>query len=753
MQKHNTKESFLVKFLRFGLYFVAFIVPLVIFKNYLSPFNFGKAFVFRSAIEILGVVYLILILKDRSYLPRRDKIFWSFLLFTAVFTVTTLTSVNVYLSFWGSLERMGGLWIFWHYLLYFLILISVLNKKEHWEKLFNLLIFTSVLSAFYGFGQKTDLKFFIGSGGRERIFGTLGNAALFAGYELFFVFLSLMMFFRQGNTQNQKILYLASFGISSIAVFMTAVRGSILGYGVGLIVLAFLWLKHNKSRTGELILAGLLATVVLFVSFSLLLQSTSFIKNSRYLSRITSLSWKSPTIQTRIWAWQSGLEGWKENAKTIVLGWGPETYNIPFSKHFNPKTYVGVGSETLFDRAHNAFIDALVTMGIIGFLAYIYVFIALFICLQKLLSKEKFGLYDMALIPLTIAYMIHNALIFDAPSSFLVFFSVMGFVSFLSNESNHQGGFTVERRPLVSGSLINTISIVLIIFVVWLIYKTNILPARANYATTRALVATFEGNAGEALEKFKIAVSYNVPGKYEFRHRFTEYLVGINGPSVKEPAVRDAYKVALDGMDKNIRENPEDYLPYLYASRLNILLGSDDPKSPYLDKALVYSNKALEISPTFIRTYYEIAQAYLAKKDYPKAVEFFQKAIDLNPKTGVSYWYVGTTLIETGNLESGLDYIKKSFTAVNPHRPIMQEYLRLVDVYLEQKNYILLAYTFEQLIGLDDLNPQYYASLAAAYAQLQRFDEAEQMTRKAVELDPSFEPDARIFLQSIGRKF
>src|SRR3989344_4791032 len=112
------KESNLAKFLRFGVYLVA-LVPLIIFEDFISPFHFGKVVVFRSLIEILGAVYLILIFKDKSYLPRRDKMFWAFLFFVMAFTLTTATSVLPYPSFWGTLERMGGLWTFWHYFLFY----------------------------------------------------------------------------------------------------------------------------------------------------------------------------------------------------------------------------------------------------------------------------------------------------------------------------------------------------------------------------------------------------------------------------------------------------------------------------------------------------------------------------------------------------------------------------------------------------------------------------------------------------------
>src|SRR3989344_4586201 len=258
--QQTTKESNLVRFIRFGLYFTAF-VPLIIFKDFLSPFHFGKVVIFRSLVEILGAAYLVLILKNRSYLPRFDMVFKSFLLFTLAFSLATLTSVLRYPSFWGTLERMGGLWTFWHYFVFFIILTSVFTKKEHWQRLFDLTIFVGVLSAFYGFGQKTDINFFVGSGGRERIFGTIGNAALFAGYQLFTVFLSAMAYFNFPSNQKRKTAYLFSFIISSIAVLITAVRGSILGYAVGLIVCAFLWVRYSKSRVGKLIFNTLVGLV------------------------------------------------------------------------------------------------------------------------------------------------------------------------------------------------------------------------------------------------------------------------------------------------------------------------------------------------------------------------------------------------------------------------------------------------------------------------------------------------------------
>src|SRR3989338_10782775 len=111
MQQQLSRESGLVKFIRFGIYLTA-LVPLIIWKDFISPFHFGKVIIFRSLIEVLGVAYLVLVFKNRFFLPRRDRIFCSLLFFSLAFTLATLTSVLKYPSFWGTLERMGGLWTF-----------------------------------------------------------------------------------------------------------------------------------------------------------------------------------------------------------------------------------------------------------------------------------------------------------------------------------------------------------------------------------------------------------------------------------------------------------------------------------------------------------------------------------------------------------------------------------------------------------------------------------------------------------------
>ena len=787
-------ESGIVRILKWLIYAVAF-VPLVIFSQFLSPFHFGKVVVFRSLVEIMAVFYFVLILKDKKYLPPRHILLYLFAGWVLLFGLTTLTSINPYFSFWGSLERMGGWWTFAHYFVYFVILISVFRTRDDWFRLLKLMVFVGVLSAFYGFLQKTSIEWIVGGGGRQRIFGTIGNPALFAGYQIVNLFLALMLSLSSSVSPRYKPFFWFAAFINFIAISMTAVRGSILGMGLGFIVFAALMVLASKSRMAKRILIGLVGLAILFFVFSSVFRNSQFVQNSGYLRRLTDFSLKTYTVQTRFWAWRAGLEGWKETPKTILLGWGPENFNIPFSKHFNPKFFKGPGSETLFDRAHNMFFEILITMGLLTFLVYVALFVFIYRLLWKLVFKKEMAegrgnnpppkiqpgrpgvagisngadkIIGISLISLITAYIVHNCFIFDTSANFIVFFTVLGFISWLTpskkvdklgtaeNEINrdpksYKPEATSYKLSNKLGIGLRTLTLVLLIGAVFLIYKTNVLPAKANYATTRAIIRGWANDFDGALAKYKEALSYDVPGKYDFRHRFAQYILDYTSGRKIEEKERSALLFAIEEVQKNIKENKEDYLPYLYASRIFINLGRDDPNSPYNDEALKNSMKALEISPTFVRTYYEVAQAYLNKKDYNNAIKYFNEAVKLNPEVGLSYWYLGVTYLEAGEFEKGFSIVEEA----KKIGYVLDEsdYRRLINVYLKLGNFGKIAEIYEVLIKINPKNPQYHASLAVAYSKIGKIDEAVSEARKAVELDKTFEKEAKAFVKSLGREF
>ena len=324
-----TNTSKLARTIKWLIYASAFI-PLVIFSQFLSPFHFGKIIIFRAIVEIMMVLYILLMWREPFYRPKSNPVLWSFLAFALAFSFTTAVSVDVYQSFWGTLERMGGLFTFWHYFAFYLVLISVFRTREDWYRFLRIMVGVGILSALYGYGQRTNLSFILGSGGRERIFGTIGNPALFAGYQIVVAFLSLTLFMMSDKRRgNDRLLFGGGFIIMAIAVLMTAVRGSILGFGVGLLLFAYWYMVRSGLVIAKKIFRWLVIAACLFVLFSFGLRNTSVVQNSGYLKRVTDFSLKSQTVQTRFWAWQAGIKGWIETPKTVLFGWGPDNFNTP----------------------------------------------------------------------------------------------------------------------------------------------------------------------------------------------------------------------------------------------------------------------------------------------------------------------------------------------------------------------------------------------------------------------------------------
>ena len=805
-------EPTLAKWLRWMVYTAA-LVPLIIFAQYMSPFHFGKVIVLRTIVEAMAALYLLLIWRNPEYRPKSNPITWAFLAFTLAFTLTTFTSVSPLQSIWGTLERMGGLFTFWHYFVFYLIAVSVLRTRGHWRTLLDLMVSVGLVSAIYGLLQKTGWSFILGSGDRTRPFGTIGNAALFAGYQILIAFMACtlwlmpkfgpasgagpraaqrgwmwvgiglfgtLLFALAFNTEGLWVVpvglvsyglfllfadagggrwfYAGSAALMFLAIATTAVRGSMLGVAVAVVVFLLLWTSVNRSRRGRLLLLWALSAVALFFFLAITLRGTSFVKNSPYLSRITDFSSSTFTVQTRIWAWTAGIQGWSESPRYMIVGWGPENFNIPFSEHFNPKFFTGPGAETLFDRAHNMFVEVLVTMGLVGELAYLSMFVALIWTLWKFTrATDERRTLGIGFIALTVGYVIHNCFIFDTSANFLTFFMLLAFVVHVTRSGLEEHATEAPKKTAAKPWTVAhvTAAVVLTVGVIVMVYRYNVKPTLANFASTRAIVAGWQNDFNGAVAKYREAIDYHTAGRYEFRNRFAQYLLETAASTdvSKIPGFNDVLKEAIADVGDNITESPHDYLPLLYTSRMYLVMAGSDPKSPFNDIALQFDQQALAISPTFVRTYYEIAQAYLNKDDLADAYQWFDKARQLNPDVAITYWYLGVVDIQRGNTKQGLAEIS---TAIQDGYQLSEsDAVKLAGTYAQQGDIKDAVLIYEQLTSQFPSNISYWEQLISGYIQLQDKDKTISAIRAAlaqpgVGTDAKFKASATQVLQQLG---
>jgi O-antigen ligase/tetratricopeptide (TPR) repeat protein len=768
-----------VKILRWGI-FISLFLPLIIFSQYISPFHFGKMVIFRSLVEILAVIYILLIIADKRHLPHlpRRQAGWtpiviSFTVFTALYVLASFIGVDFNYSFWGTLERMGGLFSFLHFWVFFIILISVFRNRKDWEKLLKISIFVGFLSILFAYGQYFKLgDFFVGWQHGERVIGTIGNPALFAGYLLFILFLNIYFLLKKETKLQEKVFYAMVLILGVPALHLTTVRGSIIAFWLGLFLLGLFYLIFpasparlaakraggSKNRKIKLSLLVLLIIFLILVGFIWINRTKEWVEHIDWLNRLTTISLKTQTLQTRLWSWHSAWQGFKERP---ILGWGPENFVLAHAKYFDPRLFISMGSETIWDRAHNIVLELLTTMGIVGLLSYLSIFIAIYWFLIKGFKQRKIDLETLAVFGIMlIVYFVHNLFIFDTMANYLMFFLVLGYINFTASsvasakeDTENKPSYAPDGASGGKEKRTNPFLIaVLVILAIILIYKTNIEPTMANHACTRAILMGRAGNAQGAFNKFQEALSYkSSQGKYEIRQRLAMFAIEYDQTKEKIQNLSQAIlNYTAEELKKNIQAHPRDYIPYLYLGRIYILLiGQGDKEAG--QKAEEAINSALAINNKNPRIWYEFGQVKLSQKKYSEAVEAFKRALELNPEVSQSYWFLGMAYVKAGDLGEAIKYVDKAIERGYVYNDNLPDIIRLIDLYTRSGDYYKLIDLYKAAIELEPKNAQFYASLAVVYKQINDIENAILSARKAMEIDPSFKEEAERFIKSLGK--
>ena len=205
-EKSHQIGNFLTHFIKFGVFFILFL-PMVMNSGFFFPFVVPKNILFRISVEIIFASYLLLLYFKPEYRPKLNNLIWAVLAFFGLIFISTFSGIGVYLSFWGNYERMGGLFHHLHLLAYFLVLISVIKRKDDWDQFFSFSIFVSTLMSFLAYAQWLELPFLLPSSGGARLTGMVGNATYLAAYLIFNVFFVLYFLMKPEKFKIKLFLY------------------------------------------------------------------------------------------------------------------------------------------------------------------------------------------------------------------------------------------------------------------------------------------------------------------------------------------------------------------------------------------------------------------------------------------------------------------------------------------------------------------------------------------------------------------
>lgn len=726
-------ENFCVSVIRWTTYLILF-TPLIISRDSFFPFVTPKTIYFRVLMDIALAAYLILAMFVPRYRPKINALTLSIFIFMGVLVLSSFLGINFERSFWSTFERMTGLLTLFHLLAFFVVLTSVFKKREDWEKILAVSIFVGAILSLYVL-TSDELS--------TRGGGTIGNTSFMATYLLFNMFFALILFFEK-KTSGWRIFS----GISLLLLITTVLDSDARGAKVSmfsgflLVFLGYLIFcgKKNWKKAG-LFLISLLIISGIFLA----IYQPPFIKD------------RAETVlrqmQPRFVVWEKAWKGFLEKP---LFGWGPENFNVVFTKFFNPCMFLPeCGSEIWFDRAHNVVLDTLATTGIVGLASYLLMFVMAVLGLLWVCIKKKQSIFPALTMAVLLAvYFFQNLLVFDMISSYAVFFLSLAFISFIIEEKEDDFSEPEERvtkfvlpeaitegagRYIGFGAVIIPMTI--------LLYFGNIQPFDSAKHTVEMIVADVP--LEETIMSYKKALS-SFMEKYEVREQFAQklYRLGFSSQEDRE-VVESAFALAEAQMEESIKVNPLDFRPHLFFGRLYFSSYRFSQDIEKLNLAENTFKKAIELGPTNQQAYWYLAEIKMLKDEQEEAFALFQEAIDLEPRLGRSHWYLAMTYKAIGRYQDALIKIKDAETFDYYWKRNLDDLQRVTEIYQilgDDENLVLL---YQEALEQYPNNAELWASLAASHANLGQTDKAREAAERVIEIDPSLRPSVEEFLKNL----
>ena len=626
-----------------------FLLPFVFSRNLFYAGVNAKVFFWLTIITIAGFfcVYKIWVSKKvviKTNLIERALLL-SIFLFLSAFFLSGIFGVYFKQSLFSDIIRNTGI-IFLVYIAFMAWWLSVFLSQNDWSLVRRAVALSaSVVSFLMILGVE-------GLGFSGRLFGVINldipglsfANTTFAGIYLFLAFvLTIVEWLRaESGSRIRKIISgllliqflsplfinlalllgkISIFDISSPAIILGSARASsatvfiFIVWFVGVLFIKKIFI--NKTS----ILWGVWTSIFMvsvFGAIFLLFTPGSFIQE-KYIEESTA---------ARLIVWDIGFESFKDRP---LLGWGPENFRFGFEQNFDNRLYLKENlKEIWFDRAHNVFVDTLVSVGIIGLLAYLVVIIAFIYVIRK--GYKRGLINDIEMLILTTLPLWHFLQLqtgFDTVASYALGGVIIGYGLWIENETYTGSEFslTVHKKRIVS-------MLILLLFLLgFYLLVIN------SYSRQRSMTRIFQTDDTQKQIKY---INSSLIGGVDFEPMRLGFSSLINGMFDQLPKLSQVEQNNLTSLtllhvneyekyiENYILINPTDYrarMNYVYLLLLKTSFGASD----HLVKAEDIVVKSYDLSPSHPLTYALHALVYLYSGKIDEAKIKIDEGIALNP--------------------------------------------------------------------------------------------------------------------------
>ena len=640
--------TFIMKFLRINKILnllieinylaIVFFTPIffALFLKTNNAFELNKIILFKILVLILlllTVIKIIInfnknILKNLFSNIILNKYLFIILLFLIVLCLSTIFSIDPHTSFNGLYTRQEGLVSYLFYFLFFILLIINVKNNKQIKKIINISVFSSLVVCTYGLIQANGNDPFIWiESTKIRITSTLGQPNMLASYLLLVIPLNIYLLI-SNKKLVLKIIYFIILISQLLCLFFTYSISGFVGFIFGIIIVGIFYLYFNKIKFKKNIkvakISRLLILCFLILFFGLLI--INFQNNSVLKSKFNNLfNPNTGSTSARIDFWKASL---KAILKKPLLGYGLETQRDVLVEYYDKSWGIHSNVNTVPNRAHNLFLDILLTIGTIGLLAYLALLYLFFKLILQNIKNNNYKKLNFAILLSIVCYLISLMFNFSFVVGEIYFWLLFAIIIILSELkiNNQQKNLNIKFKNYRFNFFIKLLLIIVISIIIYFPIKNQMKVLIADYYWREIRTARFINN-----DFFTAYVIYgylddlNIEDDY-YKKQYA--LLIINW--IDE---LDQYgKVYRLTGDKILRE----ILPQIKKNNFNnnLMCAKIYGFLENYYEAEKFFKKNIEISPNLPKNYYELAKMYSKKQDYNLSIENYKIALlnlpDLN---------------------------------------------------------------------------------------------------------------------------
>jgi O-antigen ligase/predicted negative regulator of RcsB-dependent stress response len=685
------------KVIQFGLPAIVLLVPPLINPFGYTVYPYPKIALFRFATLLLLTAWLVDLVNRRESTgslgdllarPLALPVF----LFAFTHILSTITSVAPRMSFWGSFFRAFGIYTVLCYVIFFFLIILRLNTARQIEQLITIALLASLPVALYGVLQHSGIDPLFPGSDYSRVISTIGNPIFLGAYLIMVIPLALgrlsvslrTLLGGSPSSPSCRSTLLEVIGYASLLILQAACllytksRGPWFGLLGGVLLFAILaGLRYRLRKLLLITLAVSVAFVALLLALNLPHTPLEPFSESPYLSRLVlseNLTRGTGTEWVRLLIWQGTFELIKSRPNVgftpdplrplrLFIGYGPETMEIVFHQVYPPSLAHIEAREAVVDRAHNELLDLVVTTGVLGLLAFLFLMGSFFyygLSLLRWTGDFKVQITVIALLSAMFAHLIEAQFGLLIPSVSLLFWLYLAAVSVMHDSE----GLTVQRGHMDTVSLtgvetgtqnVRWLQTVVSLLVVCVI------PFFASFSNINFVLANVYLRQGERFKSARqytdsIAAYNKAIQVFPVEPRFYEYKAAAYyelAQSISDDereARSQLLQAGVDALAKAIELQPLD--PEYYACT-GTLYGywarTVDPSK--LEQAVEFYERAFQLSPNRALYRNELARFYFDAGRYEDAVQQLQVSLEIDPKFHATHYNLGLVYLELGEKE------------------------------------------------------------------------------------------------------